>query len=350
MVFPEHIKQLSAYSPPIEERGSNEYLRLDFNERQGLLPAPVLQALTNIDWQQSKIYPSYQNLATKIANYANVKTDKVMLCNGSDQAIEVLFRTLVQATDTVILPSPSFKMFSQQAQVCNAKIQTIQYTADGSFDINKILELLTQTATKMLVLCNPNSPTGNLIAKAEIVKILDTAKANNTWVYIDEAYYEFSNQSAVEFLDDYENLAISRTFSKAFGLANHRIGYLLSKPQNLEQFLKVRGPYDISQVAAVAADAALGCIDDMRNYCDIINTLSKPMLVDFFQKNNIEFSPSAGNFIYFKLPIANLVAKLKQRNILIRPQVDGYARVSLGLPQQMQIFIDEFNQILKSSD
>ncbi len=338
----EQIRRMKAYMPPIEKRSQFNGLRLDFNERLAPLPNTVVEAIRGFDPQRSLMYPAYGSLVQKIAGYLGVGPERVMLSNGSDQGMEIIFRTYIGSGDRVVIPSPSFAMFYQVAEIQGAEIVKPSYGNDGAFPIDEVFQIL-EGAVKMLIICNPNNPTGNLLSLGEIEKILKAA--DNTLVYIDEAYFEFSGVSAVSLIDKYPNLIVSRTFSKAFGLAALRVGYLVSSEANISEMLKVRGPYDVNQVAAAAASAALDSLADTRQYCDEVMGEAKPFVESCFRDLGIDFFPSRANFIYFKEPFKGFPERLKQSGILIRPRSDGYARVSIGTLQQMQKFAEILTQI-----
>lgn len=333
---------MERYSPPLEQRAKFNGLRLDFNERLAPLPAKVLAAVKNFDPQKFMIYPSYGDLVKKIAKYAQVNAENVMITNGSDQGMELIFRTFVSAGDKVVIPSPSFAMFYQVAQVQGAEIVKPSYKSDGSFPFEEVIELLS-TKPKLLVICNPNNPTGTLLSLEKIEAILEAA--GETLVYVDEAYFEFSKITVAGLIKKYPNLFVTRTFSKAFGLAALRIGYLISSKANIDEMLKVRGPYDINQIAKVATEASLETLPELKKYCDEVMNVAKPLIEKFFRKNRVPFCHSGANFIYFKESFAGFSKKLKKNGILIRPQADGYARVTIGTLKQMQQFVETFNRI-----
>lgn len=336
------IRKMQRYSPPLEQRAKFEGLLLDFNERLAPLPTKVIDAIKNFYPQRFMIYPSYGDLAQKIAKYAQVDGDSLMITNGSDQGMELIFKTFVSAGDRVVIPSPSFAMFYQVSQVQGAEIIKPKYKSDGSFPFQEVMELFKQKP-KLLIICNPNNPTGTLISLEKIEAILRAS--GNTLVYVDEAYFEFSRVTATGLIKKYPNLFITRTFSKAFGLAALRIGYLMSCNENIYEMLKVRGPYDINQIAKIAADASLETLPELKQYCDEIMKEAKPFTEEFLKEKGVDFFPSGANFIYFKEPFTGFSDRLEENGILIRPQADGYARVTIGTLSQMQRFAEIFNQI-----
>ena len=170
---------MGTYNPPIEQRSKFEGLRLDFNERLAPLPAKVIGAIRDFDPQRFMTYPSYGDLAQKIAKYAQVDGDNLMITNGSDQGIELIFRTFVSTGDKVVIPSPSFGMFYQVAQVQGAEIIKPKYKSDGNFPFEEVIELLNQKP-RLVIICNPNNPTGTLLQLEKIEAILRSADRKST--------------------------------------------------------------------------------------------------------------------------------------------------------------------------
>lgn len=340
---------MKPYLPPIEGRRSFGGLLLNFNERTTPFGNCVIGALKKLsDENKMQLYPEYGQIEKSIAKYAGVKPENIMLTNGSDQGIDIIFRAFTKARDRVIIPSPSFAMFYQCAEMMANKILMPQYDEDKkmSFPMKEILSMVVQKP-KLIVICNPNNPTGTLITIDKIEKILQ--KAKNSIVYIDEAYYEFSGVTAVKLLSKYKNLVITRTFSKAFGLAALRVGYIIASPKIILEMKKIRGPYDISMPAVCGTTAVLKNKNKLQTYVREVMRRSKPMLENFFTANNITYYPSGANFILFKPNNPKSVfAKLQKQGIIIRPRklTTEMLRVTTGTVEQTRQFIDTYKKIL----
>ena len=344
------IRNMKAYKPPLEGRAGDGVLRLDFNERTIPVSKKIVQALKDFACGDIIGYPEYGDLCTKIASYSNTKEDQVMITNGSDQGMDVLFRTFTKKGDKVIIPSPSFAMYYQCAQLQENEILKPDYDENGNFPLNEVIGLIDED-TSLVVICNPNNPTGTLIPLDDIEKILKKALEYDAMVYVDEAYYEFSKITAAGLVDKYPNLIITRTFSKAFGLPSLRIGYTISCKENIEEMLKVRGPYDVNMAGVVAARAALDEIEDMSSYVSEVMNDAKPMVEKFFDKVDISYLPSSANFILFKPSDQRKVCEaLKSEGILVRPRsgpnIKETIRVCIGTVNQMQRFINIYKSIL----
>ena len=340
---------MKPYNPPLEGRASKGYLLLDFNEMTTEPGQKVRDALHKfIDSKRLQVYPEYGTINSVVAEYAGCRPEEVLLTNGSDQGIDVVFRAFLNKGDAVIIPSPSFVMFYQAALLQDAKIVKPRYQEnDLSFPLEEVLALLDEKP-KLLLLCNPNNPTGTQILPEEVRKLLEKARDNEVAVLEDEAYFEFSGITAKEFLNEFDNLFISRTLSKQFGLVSTRIGYILSQPQNLEQLLKIRGPYDVNMFAKTALQAALQNPSYSKTYIAEVMGKSKPMLESFFKERGVKFFPGAANFLLIQPEnTQKILQTLKAEGILIRPREDpaGTIRVSIGTIKDTKRFIRAYSKI-----
>lgn len=338
-----HIQSMEIYQAPSDKRLAFSGLLLDFNEKT-LPPSTAVKAALQevIDKNIIQIYPEEcQELREKIAEYAGVESNQILLTNGSDQAIDVIFRTFTAAQGEVIIPAPNYSMFTQFAELMNVKI--LQPNVET-------LQTMVTPNTQLIVICNPNNPTGMAV---EVSVIEQLAKTNpQTMIFVDEAYVEFSKITAVELLKQYSNVIISRTFSKAFGLAGLRIGYIIASAEHIAELEKVRNPYDINIFAYYGARAALDNIQELNEYVDEVMNKAKPLIEKFFTDNAIEYYPSVANFILFKPTAINkdVFAKLRATGILTRPRsgagIDNTIRLTIGTLDQMKQFIEEYKKII----
>ncbi len=341
-VFKSHLYSMSAYSPPLEGRDPQQFLLLDFNERTLPLSEDVQQAL--VDYIQSgrmQMYPSYGDITEQLAAYVGVAQAKLMITNGSDQGIELIFRAACSAGDEVIIPVPSFAMYHQCARIENAKIIEPRYTRAEGFPTAEVLAAINDK-TKVICIANPNNPSGVAVSREDILKV--AAKASHAAVLVDECYFEYAKESVVDCLDDYPNLIITRTFSKTWGMPSLRFGYLIAAEENIRALLTVRGPYDVNQLAVVAARAALSSPQSTEDYVNEVMNVSKPMIEAFLTDHEIPYWPSNANFIWmFPEQAESLELTLRQAGILVRPKQDFDGelglRVTLGTKEQAERLI-----------
>ena len=354
--FRQNIEKMKPYKPPLEGRSDQEYLLLDFNERTTGASPKVKEALRNfIDADRLQVYPEYGNLEAKIARYAEVPDSEVMVTNGADQGIDVICRAHLADGDKVIIPYPSFAMHYQSAGIQGAEILEPSYNEkDGSFPLEETLSLISHEDIKLIILCNPNNPLGTWIAVEDVEKILKLSREKEIPVLHDEAYFEFSGITCVDLIREYDNLYITRTFSKAFGLVATRVGYVISREENLQELLKIRGPYDVNMFAKVAVLAALEDIGHMRDFVEDVMQESKPRLEKFLREKEIGFYPSAANFLFLVVSKPErIIEHLKTRGILVRPKKgpDGKesVRVGIGTSEDTGKLIDALNEFDTSS-
>lgn len=339
---------MNSYNPPLDGRRGFNGLLLDFNERTTPISLKVQKVIQNLLAESKlQVYPEYGELEGKLAKYAGVNENQVLVTNGSDQAIDLIFRSFTDKTDKVIIPSPSFAMFYQSAQlVGNRILKPLYKKADLSFPIRDVLEVIDESV-KLIVICNPNNPTGTPVSVSDIEKI--AKKASNSIILVDEAYFEFSKNTAVPLIQKYPNIVVTRTFSKAFGLPSLRLGYVVASNIYIKELLKVRGPYDVNMVAYTAALAAL---DDnkVQKYIEEVMEQAKPMVEEFFTRNNISFYKSSSNFLLYKPLVEDEEKILKENGILVRPQnktnIENTLRLSIGTVEQMKQFIKVYEKAI----
>ncbi len=334
------IQRMKPYQPPLKGRSEYDGLLLDFNERTQQPNRKVSQALEKfVKGKKLQVYPEYFDLEEKIAKYAGVSPEQVMFTNGSGQGIDIIFRTFTEKGDKVIIPSPTFAMFEQCAQVIGNEILSPLYKKSGlSFPLKEVIEAIDEQV-RLMVLCNPNNPTGTTVSVADIERIAQNAP--NVILYIDEAYFEFSKITASPLIKKYPNIIITRTFSKAFGLASLRIGYVIARKEYITEMLKVRGPYDVNMAAYYAASAALEDRQSMQCYVAEVMKKAKPLVEKFFSENGIPYFPSSANFILFRQgDPENTIRALTKAGVLVRPQNKENKFLFLNFPNQ--VFVPKF--------
>ncbi len=350
----QRIQEMKSYNPPLSGRRAFSGILLDFNERTLPPSSKVLKAIQDLlKADKLQLYPEYGDLERKLARYVGVNADEIMITNGSDQGIDLIFRTFTEAGDTVIIPTPSFAMFYQSAQIVGNKILRPLYKKeDLSFPLEELLKM-TNESVRLIVVCNPNNPTGTFVSIDDIEKIAQ--KGRNAIILVDEAYFEFSRVTVVPLIKKYPNIIVVRTLSKAFGLPSLRVGYIAASESDISELLKVRGPYDVNMIAYTASFAALDDLKGIQKYVNEIMTQAKPMVEDFFTKNGITFYQSSGNFLLFKPSQKRVEKILKENGILVRPQdktnIENTLRLTIGTADQMKRFIKVYqNVILNKSE
>ncbi|WOG27524.1 histidinol-phosphate transaminase [Endozoicomonas sp. 8E] len=348
-IFKSHIVQMEAYNPPLEGRGPHDHLLLDFNERTLPVCPSVKEAMIDfIQADRLQCYPSYGNIAAKIARYCNVEADQLMITNGSDQGIELIIRSACREGEEAIIPRPSFAMYQQVARVENLNIIEPAYSKDNGFPRQAVLDVISDK-TRLIVISNPNNPSGTIVAREDILEI--AAAAPNAAILVDECYFEYTQQTVADAVEQYPNLLITRTFSKTWGLPSVRLGYVISNSENIRALLNVRGPYDVNQLAVVAIDAALSNPGYTEQYVKEVMEVSKPMFEDFLNSKGIDYWPSVANFIWtFPNNPDEIEKHLRSHHILVRPKADDSGktglRINLGNKAQTESLIQTWSRII----
>ena len=241
---------MAPYRPPTDGRGG--MLRLDFNENTiGCSPRVVEVLQKTATPQFLAVYPEYQASREKMAPFFAVDPDQLVFADGTDEAIQVMVHTYVDAGDEVLIPWPTFPIFRVAAESVGAKIKLIRYgKAKLDFPLGRLLRAVS-AKTRLILIANPNNPTGGAIGLDEIETILQAAP--RAAVVIDEAYFEFYGVTALDLLARYPNLFVSRTFSKVYGMAGLRIGCLFSQAENIAMVRKFQSPYSVNSLAVACA-------------------------------------------------------------------------------------------------
>jgi histidinol-phosphate aminotransferase len=341
------VERMRPYHPPLE--GRTDKLRLDFNENPiGCSPA-VRRALARLSAAEISAYPEQETVRAKAARHFGVRPDELLLTNGTDEALSLVVNTFVEAGDGVLLVEPTYAMYRFYSELAGARIVAPRYDAEMCFTWNNVLAEL-RRGPRVFFLPNPNSPTGNLLTKPELARILKAAP--RTMVVVDEAYFEFSGVTVIPWIRKHANLIVTRTFSKTCGLAGLRLGCIFTNRALASTMRKAQSPYPVNAAALAAAEAA------MADRAFIARTVRevKRSRVEFARglgKLGVKSFPSAGNFVLanFGERAGRIVAGLARRGILVRDRSsdfggEGYVRVTLGTMAQTRRLLRELKAIL----
>ncbi len=341
----EAILNMRPYSPP--SGGREGKLRLDFNENTiGCSPRVTQFLKERIEGNRLATYPEYMEARQELANFFRVDDSQMLLCNGTDEAIQVLINTYVDDEDDVIVLHPSYAMYRFYSEVAGGAIREIPYRAGSlKFPIDELL-LSIQPTTKAILISNPNNPTGAAVGLEGIEKILK--RAPGAAVMIDEAYYEFCGITALRYINEFPNLFVSRTFSKVYGMAGMRVGLLFSQPGNMEYLQKSQSPYSVNMLGALAARAAIQDSEYVTRYVTEVLAARELTYVGL-EKLNIPYWESQGNFVLMKLGdrAAGICEKMREAGILLRNrshELAGTVRVTVGTRDQMRQFLAEMEK------
>jgi len=340
-VIKNHIVALSAYKPPLEGRSPRAFTLLDFNERTIPVSEHIKQALHDyIDSDGLQMYPAYGDIVERLAVYAGVMPEQLMITNGSDQGIDLLFRAVAYPGAEAIIPGPSFAMYHQCAKVEAMAIIEPLYSREAGYPLAEVLAAIT-SSTRIIVVSNPNNPCGTAVSVEDVEKIAESAP--HAAILVDECYFEYSRCSVAGSIGRFSNIVITRTFSKTWGIPSLRFGYLMSDAANINALCNVRGPYDINQMAVVAAKAALDQPDYTEAYVAEVMGESMSLMESWLLSHGIEYWPSQANYLWcFPDNAEKLGEHLQKSGFLVRAKAYGERlglRVTVGVVGQMKALL-----------
>ena len=343
------VCEMSPYVPPTSGRAGK--LRLDFNENTVGCSPRVLRALKqHATREMLSVYPEYEGARQAIAPFFNVKPEQLTFSDGTDEAIQVLVNTYVDAGDEVVIPWPTFPIFQVAVEVSGGAPRRVPYQEpDLAFPLRPLLNSIS-SKTRLVLIANPNNPTGSAIGLAEIEKIL--RKARRAAVLIDEAYFEFYGITALKLLKRNPNLFVSRTFSKVYGMAGLRVGCLFSQAENISAFRKVQSPYSVSSLAVICAIEAVQDQAYIQTYVDEVFE-SRDMLRAGLDRLGLPYFATEANFVLVKFgeKAKDVYRGLREEGVLVRDrthEVPGTIRITAGKKSQIRKLLKLLPEVMKS--
>ena len=332
-----NIKTLKPYSSAKDEYTGDAKILLDANENS--LGSPLTK------WYNRYPDPYQQKLKEKLAFVKQIEANQIFIGNGSDECIDILFRTFCEpGKDNIIICPPTYPMYEVSANINDVQVQNAPLLSDYQLNLAHI-EQLVNDQTKIIWICSPNNPTGNSLDRIDIETILNHF---NGIVVVDEAYINFSKQkSFVQSLIDYPNLVVLQTLSKAWGLAGLRLGMCFASPQIIEYLNKVKAPYNIN---IVTQELALQALEEVGQVNDMIQLLVDMRIalaqVIASMPHVIRVFPSDTNFILVKIPHARkLYEFLMSKGIIVRDRsalelCEDSLRITVGTENENTLLVD----------
>ncbi|NQT49991.1 aminotransferase class I/II-fold pyridoxal phosphate-dependent enzyme [Candidatus Kuenenbacteria bacterium] len=351
-----HLKNLVRTKNPTEPRLN--FLRLDKNENiTGLDELFVNKFKNEITAEFISAYPELDPLYKKLANHLKVTNDNLYITAGSDAAIKATFEVFVQPRDKVLILDPTYAMFYVYTNMFEAELIRVGYNPDLTLSVQKILEQITLHKPKLICIANPNSPTGTILSLDEVNEIIKLAAEQGSIVLLDEAYYPYHEKTGIDLINHYPNLLITRTFSKALGLASARIGFAVAHPRMIECLHKVRPMYETNAFAVRFAEMVL---DNENLVTDHLVDLEqgKQYLMEKLGELGVKYHQTYANFINIDVGSQEksiAIEKFMHDNgILIKGGFSGVLenciRINFGNVNQMQQFLGVFQQTLSKEN
>jgi histidinol-phosphate aminotransferase len=285
-------------------------------------------------------YPEFvpDDLRARLARFTGWCADGILVGNGSNELLQAVLMVLVNDGTRVAIPSPTFTVYRLISTILGADVVDIPLDEDMSFNVDMIISRARESGAGVVIINNPNNPTGSAIAEDAVRSILDQFEG---FVLLDEAYYEFCGRSGFGLLAEYPRLIITRTFSKAMGMAGLRLGYLMAHPDLVEQIAKAKLPYNINQFSLTAAEVALENSERFRPAIEIIMREKKRLEKDLADLPGVRVYPSESNFFLIGVPVSprKLFDYLYARGILVRdvssyPMLSRCLRLNVGKPDE----------------
>jgi len=340
-IIRENIKNLTPYSSARDEFKGEASVYLDANENAYGSPLE----------QQYNRYPDplQYKVKKRLSDIKGVPPRNIFLGNGSDEAIDILFRSFCNpGVDNVILVPPTYGMYQVSANINDVQVKNVLLTEDYQLNMYGIAEAINKH-TKMVFICSPNNPTGNSINRDDI----ETLLANfNGLVVVDEAYINFSRQKTfIQELTEYANLVVLQTLSKAWGLAGLRVGMAFASEEIIEVMNKVKPPYNINEASQELALKALQNVEQVNDWIkEILAQRDKLVLTlkdfDFV----LDIYPSDANFILVKTTAPKAIYNfLVERGIIVRDRskvdlCEGSLRITVGTPAENDILLNTLQE------
>lgn len=341
------IQELIPYKPVLYP----DVIKLDANENPFDFPDSIWQTITELlDPQSFTRYPDAlaQDLISELSNIHGLTTNHIMVGNGSDELILNLMLTY-GARNRVVIAVPTFSMYGIHARVAGANILEIPRNSDFDLAVDEILQAGKDAS--LVMLCSPNNPTGNSITTEQLEMILENSPG---LVVVDQAYVEFGGTNFMPLVEKYSNLVILRTFSKAYGLAGLRVGYLFAQPDVINYLFKVKQPFNLNTFSQVAALAVLRHRDIFQKQVAKLVTERDKLYSEMQKISGVRVYPSDANYLMFS---TNYLAKevyngLLSNNVLVRnfgePELSRYLRVSVGQFEENQLFLQALEKVINT--
>lgn len=293
------------------------------------------------------LYPddNYTELKEAIVNYIGCKIENISVGNGSSELLDLCVKTFVDTNELILSLDPTFSMYSIYAKIVNSRYIGAGEGNDFTINVDDIIKSIEENDPKLTIICNPNNPTGTTIKRDDVLRIV---KSTDNVVIVDEAYMEFSNESVVDEIENYDNLIVVKTMSKAFSMAGIRTGYLIANEELVKTIEKVRPPYNLNSISALLATKALKQKDKMLSYVENLK-VEREKIYEKLIDMGVKAYKSGANFVFFSSPIDNLAEKLIDNDVLIRKfggKLDNYYRVTVGSPKENEAFLNAMKKIV----
>jgi histidinol-phosphate aminotransferase len=344
------VSAIPTYHPPLAGR---EGLRLDFNENTAGCSPRVLDRLRSLTAADLARYPERQPVEATVANFLGVSDSELLLTNGVDEAIHLLCQAYLAPGDEALIVVPTYSMYRIYMSAAGARVISIPADNDFQLPFDALRSRITER-TRLIAIANPNNPTGTFASAEQLLEIARSAPA--AAILIDEAYFEFCGKTLLPRRRECPNLFITRTFSKAYGLAGLRIGVLIGDADQMPSLRRVCSPYNVNAIALACLPNALSDQNYIEHY--VTETLqSRARLENALKSRGIRFWPSQANFVLARIGSTKsdsqaFVEQMRRRGILVRDRssdhaCEGCVRFTLGTEEHTNRLLTTLGEVLE---
>jgi histidinol-phosphate aminotransferase len=351
----EIVAGLSSYHSPIVSRAG---LNLDLNESLAGCSPRVLRRLHALTAEDVSRYPQRETGEQLVADFLGVASDQVLLTNGMDEALSLLFTSYLGAGDELLFTDPTFVTYPMVGQVVGAQMVRVQSGEDLTLPVDELLARISKR-TRVIAIANPNNPTGLAASRADLLRIAEAAP--DAVVLIDEAYFEFcdgalasetlsaetvsgktvSPKTMIPEIENHPNLFVARTFSKAYGLAGLRLGVLTGAAEQIDYLRRLSLPFNVNSLALACLEEALADSSFVSEHVAQVKR-GRDRLTQLFAELGLRFWPSQTNFVLVRIgaQAKTFAESMQRRGVLVRdssanPGCEGCVRITIGTPGQM---------------
>ena len=336
-----------------EQPQDKSYVKLNTNECPYPPSPEVEKTIKEFDAGRLRLYPDPENkkLVSAIAARHGVSPENVFVGNGSDEVLCMCFPAFFDENDTVAYADVTYSFYKVWAHMYDVKSKKIPL--DDEF---KLLasDYLSMDGVKGIIICNPNAPTGTALGRLDLLKIVETNP--DKIVIVDEAYGEFASASVANRINDYPNLLVVKTFSKAYALAGARCGYALGNKALIDGLKLVKNSMNSYTVNALTEAIVIAALSDKKYYAGVIDKINaqREETADALRELGFEVLPSSSNFIFAKHKVlsgSEIYFQLKENGVLVRhfkgDRISDFVRITIGTHEEMKTLISEIKKIIK---
>lgn len=340
------VLQMPEYHPPLAGRNA---LRLDFNENT-IAPSPrVFAKLEKLTSEGLTIYPEREPVERIVARHFGLSSNQILLTNGVDEAIHLVSCAFLEEGDEALICTPTFFMYDVSISLMTSGLKRVQADDTLSFPFDQFLSAITPR-TKLIIVASPNNPTGATVSRDHLLAI--AAAAPHALLMVDEAYFHFHGETTLSDVGRIPNLIVARTFSKAYGLANLRVGMLAGDSRLIGFIRKVSSPYNVNGVALAVLPEALSDDAYLEWYVDQVRC-GRRRIFAALRELHVRSWPSAANFVLMDIGPRHreLCDAMRRRGVLLRdrstdPGCEGYVRMTIGVEDHVSRGISALRESL----